>query len=574
MPTADLAAEVLNAITERYLEVAGELKRARLDELTAILSEQLAYADSQLTTRERELEGYRVQTITLPSERATPVTPGLEITRDPVFGSYFARKVALEQLREDRAAIQDALESADGGLSLEALEIIPSVGQHTELTAALGDLAELRSQLRMELLTFTPEHPDVVLLQAAVDEMETRNIPTLARTLVRQLDVREETLDGLIASASNEMQGIPPRMIEEARLRRGVAIAENLYTQLQQKHEESRLAAASAIPDVRILDTASVPRRPVRDDRHMVILLAFGSSLGLALLGAVLRDRTDQTIRYPTQVTDDMGLQILGALPRLRTARGQVDAEAMPALMEALRGVRLSLAFAHGSAGPLMVTVTSPGPADGKTFFTSNLGLSFSLLGRRTLLIDGDIRRGTMHRVLSAERSPGLTDYLAGEASLEEVVRSTGHDQLDLLASGTRRHIGPELLGSAKMKQLILEMRTRYDVVLVDSPPLAAGVDPLILATLTGSLALVLRNGSTKRSLAESQLAFMHRLPVRMLGAILNDVDKAKGGYYHYEQYMYLPNYRAQDEEEFDEPRSGPPPVVAAGANPDGEHLS
>jgi capsular exopolysaccharide synthesis family protein len=201
----------------------------------------------------------------------------------------------------------------------------------------------------------------------------------------------------------------------------------------------------------------------------------------------------------------------------------------------------LNLMYAYGSAGPLMVTVTSPGPGDGKTFLSSNLALAFADLGYRTLLIDGDTRRGLQHRLFERPRREGLTDYLAGEASIETVIQKTSFAKVDLIAGGARRDNAPELLQSPRMSELLAAIKAEYQVILIDSPPLGAGIDPLLLGSLTGNILLVMRTGTTDRRVAEAKLQMLDRLPIRVLGAVLNGVRDGDG----YRYYSYLPGYES-----------------------------
>jgi Mrp family chromosome partitioning ATPase len=151
-----------------------------------------------------------------------------------------------------------------------------------------------------------------------------------------------------------------------------------------------------------------------------------------------------------------------------------------------------------------------------------------------------------LHRRLNVSRRPGLADYLDGKAALADVVQTTGHSALDVIPSGTRLQTGPELLASRSMNELIQTLRSQYAVLVVDSPPLGAGVDPFILSTLTGSLLMVLRAGYSDRDVAEAKLEVLRRLPTRILGAVVNDAPAgAAYGYYSY----YLPGYEALDEE-------------------------
>ena len=552
---AEHVATVLNAVAERYVEVAADLKSAKLRELTGILDDQVDYARERLEQAEAELENFRVATITLPSDRSTPIAPGLEITRDPVFSGFFELRVERENLSRDREAIERVLrQAADSGLAVEALEIIPAVRSSSELMTALTELTNKRAELRSLLHRYTSEHPPVRDLRDEVATLENHTIPRMARSVAAELKAQEDDLTELIDSASGELTEIPPRSIEEARLERRVEGAATLYTNLQTRYEEARLAAASAIPDVRVLDPAIAPRRPVNTRQsERIIALAFMVSFALAFFGAIFLDRIDPMLRYPDQVSEDLGLPILASVPHVKSRDGSLAGSSRSQVVEAFRGLRLSLLSAYGAAGPVLVTVTSSGPEEGKSFVAANLALAFSDLGKRTVIVDGDIRRGRLHQVLGADRKPGLTDYLSRRAHEGQVVKHASLGAIDIVPSGTRRAIGPELLHSARMSEFFADLKSQYEVVLVDSPPMAAGVDPLVLANMTGSMLLVLRTGATHREQMDAQLDAVSRLPIRVLGAVLNDVPvKGAYGYYYsaYGAYTALPGYESEDEEE------------------------
>ena len=546
-------ANIVNATVARFVEVAGQLKREKLTELTKILEDQRQYAQHSLDEAEAAYKTFRMRTITLPSDQ--PVGPrgtaGVAESRDPVVTDFFDRQSEREHLRLDRAAILRAVgQPGDSTLPVDAFAAIASVQHSPELSNALKELSDKQAQLRMLRYHYSDEYPLVQRLVGEIAELERRTIPSLSQALVAQLAVRETELGRQVDAASREIRQIPARSVDEARLRRAVQLAEESYNTVQGRYLETKLAAeASSVPDVKVFDPAIVPQRPVKNTAPRLLLMGLVAGLGLGVVGAVALDRLDPRVRYPEQVSRDLGLPILGAVPHLR--RDQEPAE----VVEALRGVCLNLVHAYGAAGPLLVTITSPGPGDGKSFLAANLALTFADGGHRTLLIDGDIRRGVLHRRFKAARQPGLTDYLREEATRDQVVQSTGYPSLSFIGCGTRSHRAPELLGSPPMSSLISAVRLDHDVILIDSPPLGAGVDPFILGTATGNVLLVLRTGYSHREMTEAKLEVLDRLPLRTLGAVLNDVPRGGGaGYYAYYSY-HLPGYEAVDEDEAARPR-------------------
>ena len=543
---------ILNAVTQRYVQVAAELKRQKGTELTKALEEQLNTAHTNLQQAEAALQTVRAQTITLPSDRPLTSAPGPE-RRDPVFTNFFDMQIERDQLRRDREAIERLLAGARASaLPADALSLIGSVQHSAELSQALKELTDKQATLRGLQYRYQDDYAPVQRLKAEIADLENRTIPTLARTLVAQLAARETEVGRQVNATSHELRQIPPRALEEERLRRSLTLAEELYTTLQRRYEEAQVSERTIVPDLRILDAAVVPRRPVKNTAPRLILLAFCGSFGLAVVGAIMLDRIDPRVRYPEQVSHELGLPILGAVPHLKDAAEPAE------VVEALRGLCLNLVHAHGAAGPLLVTITSPGAGDGKSFLASNLALTFADGGHRTLLVDGDLRRGLLHRRFNANRKPGLIEFLHGDAAREQIVQPTSYPWLYLIGCGTRTNRAPELLGSAAMGQLVAALRQEYDVILIDSPPLGAGVDPFILGTVTGNVLLVLRTGYSHRDAAGAKLEVLNRLPVRTLGAVLNDVPRgAAYGYYSYYSY-YLPGYEAVDEDDSLEAHSRP----------------
>src|SRR6267378_3346757 len=538
-----LISKILNAVAQRYVVVAAQLKREKLNELTKILEDQLTTAQRNLDSSETALQQFRARTITLPSDQPADRKATAD-TRDPIRTSFFDMAVERDELRRDRDAIDRLLAGAGGGdgLPTEALSAIGSVQHAPELSNSLKELSDKQAQLRTYRYHYTDAYPPLLRLAKEISELQQRTIPTLARALSTQLAARESELGRQVDAASRDLRQIPGRALEDVRLSRSAELKEQTYTALQQRFDQARLAAEATVPDVRILDPAMVPRRPVKNTAPRLLLMGLLAGLALGVVGAVLLDRADPSVRYPEQVSRDLGLPIIGAVPHLR-AKDPAE------VVEALRGVRLSLANEHGP-GPLLVTVTSPGPGDGKSFLSANLALTFADAGHRTLLVDGDIRRGVLHRRFKANRQPGLVDFLLTKASHDEIVQRTSYPRLAFIGCGTRTQRAPEVLGSVAMTQLIADLRGQYDVILIDSPPLTAGVDPFILGTVTGSLLVVLRTGHSQRDITGAKLEVLDRLPIRLLGAVLNDVPRgAAYGYYAYYSY-YLPGYEAVEESE------------------------
>lgn len=530
-------AATLNALGEEFVSQTAALKRDKLLELSGTIGGQLQDAADKLRDAETQLQGFRVNTITLPTE-TSPIAPGITLTQPTALNNYFGLKQELDVIRRDRQSIEEVLRLAvSGELTVDAFKTIPAVQAAPDLTKILDNLGGAEVDLRLARLRYTDEAKIVKDLVEKISVLRSQTLPEYVNALVKRLKAREADLDSRINGTGSELRSIPTRTITETRLTREVQTAEALYRNLQNRFDEARLAEMSAIPDVTFFDRAVAPVRPTKNRSWQILAIAVLGSLGLGLGLAVLLDRVDPRFRYAEQASSELGLSMLGAVPALghRNRSKQETAAAT----EAFRSIRLNLSYSLPEGEPIRLTITSPSPGDGKSTVAANLALSFALAGYRTILVDGDTRRGMLHREFGTDRRPGLIDYLTGATTLDGILRRTSQTNLTLVPRG----IGlpdqaPELLSSAAMAGLLAELGKRSDVIIVDTPPLSAGVDPFVLGTLTRNLALVLRAGETDREATEARLQVLGRLPVRVLGAIMNDV-RPDAGFYRYYGYSY-----------------------------------
>lgn len=541
-------AATLNAWVVQFVAKATELKKKNVMSFARILEGQREYASDNLTSAENALLRFSVSTATEPSERQSAIA-GVDRTTNPAFDAYFRDKVLAENYRHDRESIERLIKpnGNSSALTREALLSIPFVAEDPaaeDLRNILKEQSDREARLRQLRESYTDEFQRVKDEVSSLETLRNTTLPRAVNSYLTQLKLREGLLAVNIEASGKDLQGIPSRTIEEQRLKRQVDVAAEMYRSLDLKAAEAKLAEAATIPDVSVLDSAVAPLRPTRNTAPVIIFGAIAAALGLGVFVAILLDQMDKRFRYPSQVTDDLGLFVLGVVPIVSSKkRGVVDHQAQ--VVEAFRTIRMNVRYAADPARPLTMTITSPGPGDGKSLISSNLALSFAESGARTLLIDGDIRRGRLAETFGTPQRPGLVEYLDGTALIAEVLHPAGsHPNLTVMPAGARRRRAPELLATPRLSQLINQMAAEYDVVIVDSPPLGAGFDAYALATATGNMALVMRASVTDRKMAEAKMATIDTLPVRVMGAVLNGI-KLTGAYQYYSYYQ---DYAAEDE--------------------------
>lgn len=544
-PSPERAAATLNSATEQLVSVATGLKKRSMIEQRDILAEQAEFAGKRLKEKEIELEQFRIRTVTLPNLNAT-ITPGLVMTQPTAMTDYFEKKKRADELQRDRREILNLLDRNQAGeLTVDAFQTIPTVKNAPDLTKALDELSVAETELRGLRFRYTDSLKIVQDVREKIATLRGTVIPNLARALARQLQRSSDDLTERIASETRELGSMPERSTTEQRLVREFEAAENLFKILRGRLEAAQLAQASQIPDIRAMDPAVPPRDPSGLTPGILIGLGLLLGLGAAAGIVLLRDILDSRINYPEQVSGGgIGLTILGVVPD--TSGNSGDRELIKAqVVEAFREIRMNIVHSFPNGAPVMATISSPSPEDGKSFVCANLAMSFAEAGFKTLLIDGDTRRGVLHSSFQLDRRPGLVDYLLGRVDAQSIIRPTSHRHLSVIPCGERAVRSPELLGNAQMRALMATARSQYAVVLIDSPPFAAGVDPYILGSVTGALITVMRSGATDRRLAEDKLKVLDRLPIRPLGAVLNGVSLRHGSYRY---YTY--GYTAELEEE------------------------
>jgi capsular exopolysaccharide synthesis family protein len=547
-PEPVLLASTMNTLLDVFLETAKRLKRTDLTETYESLEAQRQKAAADMASTAKALEGYRIRTITLPSDQV-PVAPGVTIAQNPVFASYFGDRTNLSNVKQDRELLEETLnEKRAGGTGwIEKLRLIPNLAlSNPNLNVAIGELDVLRTKLRIETQTKTDSNPVVINLRKQIRQLESQEIPQLSQISLNQLRSRERDLGNRVRLAGKELESIPSRSIEEDRLNRNYQVAVSVYNELHNRTINAKLAESSVQPDVSILERAVPPGRPSADTAYAIFLMSIAGSLAAGILLALMLDRIDKRFRYPEQAVGELGLDILGAIPSFKNPKNSAARlEEWSQLMEAFRSLGLSVRSAFPPNEPIAFTISSPGPGDGKSFISLNLSMVMAEAGFRTVLIDGDIRRGRLHEtkpLIDCSQSPGLVEHLAGEATLGEVVRDTTHANLCVIPCGARRRQGPELLASEAMQRLVSELRSQFDAIIIDSAPLAAGIDPYALGAASGAMLVVLRAGETDTKLAQAKLGTIDRLPVRLIGSVLNDVGTdATYRYYSYLGYEYAP---------------------------------
>ncbi len=419
-------------------------------------------------------------------------------------------------------------------------------------------------------------HPQVKSLEERLSQTrsallsEVRNVQgAVARDLA--IVTREEQADSALFDATRRRAvDLNMKEIEYHRLDRSREENEKLYALLLERMKQADLSRMMHVNNARIVDVAREPKAPVRP--RVSVIVSMGTVLGLlvGLAAAILREQFDTSLKTPADIEGALGVTFLGLLPELRdpeeggpgkrrrrragpTPQRKFPVELvvhehpMSGIAEAARSIRTNLLFMNPDHPYRKLLVSSAGPGEGKTTVACSIAIALAQGGQRVCIVDCDLRRPRLHRVFDRRGDAGLTNLLVGEATIDDVAKPTGIDNLWSIPSGPTPPNPADMLSSERFRMFMSELATRFDRVIVDSPPLVAVTDAAILSTLVDGTVFVVRAFQTSRHLSAQGLRSLHDVEAPVVGAVLNAVNLNKHEYDYYYHYYYYKRegYRA-----------------------------
>ncbi|MDX1655145.1 MAG: polysaccharide biosynthesis tyrosine autokinase [Candidatus Competibacteraceae bacterium] len=441
----------------------------------------------------------------------------------------------LSFLEEQLPVLKERLESAEADLNTFRLERgsidMPKetqviLEQTVAVESQLTQLQQKREELRQR---FTPAHPTVVALDAQAARL-TQDLEQLNQQVQRLPDTQQELL----------------------RLSRNVEVSTELYTSLLNSAQELQVAKAGTLGNVRIVDQALIPEKPVKPKKGMILAVSLVLGLFLGVVVAFVRRSLRSGVEDPELVEKQLGVPVYATIPHSRTqdklarrVKGRSGKAAILAQLEpedlaieSLRSLRTTLHFALLEAKNNIIMITGPSPGVGKSFLSVNLGAVLASSGRRVLLIDADLRKGYLNQYMGLERGDGLTDLISGTIGLEQAVHPTPVENLEIIPTGAIPPNPSELLLHERLGACLAELSKRYDHVLVDSPPVLAVTDAAIVGRLAGASLLVIKAGLHPLREIDLSVKRLRQAGVNLRGVLFNDVTFASSRY-GYGKYVY-----------------------------------
>jgi succinoglycan biosynthesis transport protein ExoP len=541
------AAIAANALSDEYTKQNLDLRLQNTGKTLEWVNAELIKATDKLKASEDALTRYREQNNAQSlDDRQNIVVSRLTSLNEAV--------TAKRTERQQKETLYNQVRNADP--TSESADSYPLIGNNPSVVQAQSNLASLKTERATLAQTYGPDAPKMKDVESKIDAAtkllvaERRRVIDAARNEYEAARAQEVSFSGDLERAKLDSMDLDRKSGDYKILQRDYDANQELFKSLLEQQKNLTVVANSRANNVRVMDRAEPPSSPIspnpRRDWLTAILagltIAFGLAFGLEYL--------DDTVKTPEDVTRRLKLPLLGLVPGVRGDHVPVLTETVPHdFGESFRSLRTSLVFTTASEGTRVIAVTSSQPLEGKTTTAANLALALALGGSRVLLIDADMRRPGLHKTMGLENGAGLSHLLVGQARVREVIQKTTEPNLYVISAGRTPPNPSELLGSARMNAFIMNLaHGPFDWVVIDTPPVLAVTDAVIVAQKVAGVVFVVGSEMTRRVHAERALETLQNGRVRGIGVVLNRVDFDRNKYYYSRYYGYqYKNYYGQD---------------------------
>lgn len=550
-PSAAVSARMANAIAENYIQSNLDRKFDASLYVREFLEERIAETKARLEATERQLVQYANDQQIIRLEDSANAGTGAQ--RSLAANSLTTINEALSQARVDRISAEERWRQARGA----SLMSIPEVISSPAIQAMVAQRVAVEAEYQQKSSVLQADYPEMVELQNRIDELNSqiRSLAVSIRDGIRaQYDIalnQERALQSRVNGLSTDVLDLSDRSVEYNILLRELDTSRQLYDGLLQRYKEVGVTGGVTANNVSLIDRAIAPKAPSSPKLPLNLALALVLGLGLGVVAAFLIEALDDSITTPGDVEEKLSLPGLGNIPLLAKDEDAISAlrDVRSPFSEAYYSLRTALQFTTSHGAPKSLLLTSARPGEGKSTTAFATALNLSRTGKRVLLVDGDLRNPSMHRVLEMDNSQGMSNFLSGSAELHGVVRKTPFATLDFIPCGPLPPNPAELWSGDRLRALLDQALAVYDHVVIDGPPVLGFADaPLLSSSVEGTL-FVLESRATGRRQALGALRRLGLGRGHVLGAVLTKFQASKTRNDGYD-YSYDYDYGAKSSSE------------------------
>ena len=536
------AALAANTLAEEYTSQNLDQRLASVQKNLNWMSDEVTKQEKKVRDAEAAMTQYRQDQNALSlGERQNITIARLNALNETVTRQRTER-IQKEATYQQLKSVDPASDAADG---FPVVAANPGV---VETKNRLTDLLAEKTRLSSKYLPSHPEMQKVDLQIKNARETLTAQRARVIETVKNDYETavaQERSFGASLEQQKNEAMDLERKGGGYVVLQRQADSDRLLWQSLLQQQKELQVVSNSRSNNVQVMDRADVPGAPFSPNTRRDWFTAMMAGLLVALGLAFGIEYLDDTVKTPEDVSKRLGLPLLGLVPAIKGARVPLLSETVPHdFGEAFRSLRTSLVFTAGAGKARVIAVTSTQPLEGKTTTACNLATALALGGSRVLLIDADMRRPGLHRIMGVENNIGLSELLVAQARVREAVQATAEPNLFVIAAGRTPPNPSELLASDRMKSFLANLtQGPFDWVVLDTPPVLAVTDAVVLAGSVSAVVFVVGSEMTRRSHAERALATLRAGRPRSIGVVLNRVDFDRNKYYYARYYGY--NYKS-----------------------------
>lgn len=564
----ELTRDVVNELLKTYIEYRREVNSQEITRLLFKLETQIIKTKAELDLKESDLRRFKED------NRLAQLSSETNLTIQKISNM----ELALQSTQLGLIEGEEKLKAINTQMSKQEQQVVESI---TYSNPIKGRLAGLELELNSALAEYSPEHFKVKMIKqeietlkkATIDSAQEAASKTFVKNPIRQsllqeyinltiertvLETKRAAQEQLIAQLNQDLLKLPSLEQRHASLERETESLLQTLRLLKSKYEETKIKRDSQESDLSVSELAETPRSPISSVKFSTIFLGLLVGLIFGIVIAFLIEYLDQSLKDARDVERVLELPLLGIVPLIEAEKGLVESSEnlQKNILEPFRALRANLKHIATTHHLKTIIICSAVKGEGKTTLAANLAITFSLDGRKVILVDGDLRRSQMHTLFNIPKEIGLTDYLLATKSIDEILKPTKFENLFLVTSGERPDNPAELLGTIRFDNFVKEIRGYADIIIFDSPALLPVSDSISMAPKMDGCVIVTRTLWTPLKGAMQAKNQLQRIGCKIYGGILNGVSQSRNYYpYYYGYYGYYGYYSYRYGYEDDQPR-------------------
>ncbi|HOG20137.1 MAG TPA: polysaccharide biosynthesis tyrosine autokinase, partial [Salinivirgaceae bacterium] len=525
--------DYLNTLTELYIKRDLEEKHRMIESIIDFIDQQLSDITDSLYKAEMRLQNFRLENDVIDISKEGQVLlskyESLQTEKEQEVVKYKYLKYLKKQL-EDKKSDPSIIAPGVAGINDPILTNIIS-----QINQAKSAKQDLEYSTRKEISS-------IKLLEQKISSLE-EGLEMNVKSLMEQINIRIVDLDKRIDDVLAELKKQPINERLLLNIQRKFTLNDNIYTYLLEKRAEVGITKSSILSDAKVLDAAGLSGvNQLYPKRKQSLLLGVFTGLLIPVLLILILDFLNIKILDRKEVEENTMVPILGGIGHNTTLLEHVvNEKPRSSIAESFRSLKTNLQFMIGEEGSKIISITSGISGEGKTFCSSNLAIVYASLNKKTVIIGLDLRRPKIHKSFNIKNDVGITNYLLSKASLDEIISPTNINNLDLIPAGIQPPNPNQLIESPKFKELLSKLKSMYDIVVIDTPPVALVSDAVYISKLCDINVFVIRLRYTTRPVYNIINDLYENRGIKNLAIALNDIKSS--GYYGYRSYRYSYGY-------------------------------